>query len=224
MMKKMLLAFMALSVAMVSCHKDDEDPAPRDTDVSYQPLTVGSTWSYKTKNNISSVESNYTLTATNKDTSINSKSYKVFTRSDAGNEYYYNTGNAYYQFGSIANITGPTELLYLAADVEAGGSWTETKDVAIPGLGASNLKVTYTVVEKLASYTVEGKAYSDVIHVKLTLSDITLSGIPVPITSQDLQFYYAAGVGRIKQQVKVTITGLSPVDNETNLTTSAIVP
>lgn len=223
-MKKMLLAFMALSVAMVGCHKDDEDPAPPDTNISYQPLTVGSTWSYKTKNNISSAESVYTLTVTSKDSSINSKNYKVFTRSDGANEYYYNTGDEYYQFGSIVNITGPTELLYLASDVEAGGSWTEAKDVTIPGLGASNLKVTYTVLDKLDSYTVEGKAYSDVIHVKLALSDITLSGIPVPITSQDLNFYYAAGVGRIKQQIKIAITGLSPVDNETSLTASTIVP
>lgn len=222
-MKKILVACMAVSVVLVSCSKDEE-PEPIPTDDSYQPVTVGSSWSYETEDKVASTKVSYILTASSQDSTINGKSYAVFTRSVGGNEYYYNTGDDYYQFGGLANITAPTELLYLKANVAAGSGWDETKAVNIPGLGNANLKVSYSVVEKLPTFIVEGKTYTDVIHVKLTMSDVTLSGIPVPVISQDLHFYYAAGIGKIKQQVKLNITGIAPVDNETNLKTYTIVP
>jgi hypothetical protein len=226
-MKKMLLAFMAMSVVFASCSKDDKDDeeeTPPPANVSYQPLTVGSTWTYKTKNNITSTEGSYVLAVTGADTSINGKAYKVFSRTGAGNEYYYNSNDEYYQFGGIANVTAPTELLYLKSNTAVGANWTETKNVTIPGVGDATVKVTYTNVEKLISYSVEGKDYADVIHVKLDLSDVTLSGTPVPIVSQDLHFYYAKGIGRIKQIVKLNITGLGQRDEELVLTASTIAP
>jgi hypothetical protein len=224
-MKKMMLAFAAFTFVFVSCSKDeDNDPTPPETSKSYQPLTVGSTWLYKSRNNAAGTDATYTLTATSGDSTINGKSYKVFSRTNASNEYYYNTGDQYYQFGAIANITAPTELLYLNSSVDAGVSWAETKDVNIPGLGVANLKITYTTVEKLASLIVEGKTYENVIHVKLELSEVKLGAVPVPVVSQDIHFYNAEGVGRIKQTVKLNITGITPVDNELSLTTATIVP
>jgi hypothetical protein len=73
----------------------------------------------------------------------------------------------------------------------------------------------------MASLVVEGVTFTDVFHVKVELSNITVGGVPLTVTSQDLHFYYAPNVGRIKSQLKLTITppigAPIVVDNETNL-------
>jgi hypothetical protein len=222
-MKKLIPALLALPLFFASCDKDDDSTPPA---ANYQPTSAGSTWTYETTNNITTVKASFTVTAKGTDTTIGTKTYKVYTNSAGTNDYYYNNGSDYYQFGGIAGITDNTELLYLKTNLAAGAGWDETKTVSIPSLGNANVKLSYTFVEKVASMTVEGNAYSDVLHIKVTLSNITVSGIPIPVTLQELHFYYAPGVGRIKSQIKLTLTPPigSPivVDNETNLKSSLI--
>lgn len=224
-MKKILSIALLAGVLISSC-KDDDDPVPPATTANFQPTTAGSTWTYEFKNTTTpSQNHNFTLTATSKDTTVGTKTYKVFTRTDGENEYYYASGADYYQFGGIAGITDRTELLYFKSNVEAPNGWDETKSVVIPGLGTASVKMSYTIVEKLASFSVEGKSYANVVHVKVDLSNISVSGFPVPVASQDLHFYYADGVGRIKSQIKINIpaAGLNS-DNETSLKAYTIVP
>lgn len=222
-MKKLIPALLALPLFFASCDKDDSTPP---TTVSYQPTSAGSTWTYETTNNITTAKASFTVTAKGTDTTIGTKTYKVYTNSAGANDYYYNNGTDYYQFGGIAGITDNTELLYLKTNLAAGAGWDETKTVSIPSLGNANVKLSYTYVEKIASKTVEGNTYSDVLHVKVSLSNISVSGISIPVTTQELHFYYAPGVGRIKSQIKLTLTPPigSPivVDNETNLKSSVI--
>jgi hypothetical protein len=223
-MKKVIFALLALPLFFASCDKDD-DPAPPAA-ANYQPTTIGSTWNYETTTKPANTKTSYTLTATSSDSTINGKTYKVFTNSGGDNDYYYNNGTDYYQFGGIAGITDNAELLYLKTNVAVGAGWDETKTVAIPGLGDASVKLNYTYFEKVASMTVEGNTYTDVLHIKVALSNITISGFPITITTQDLHFFYAPGVGRIKSQIKLTLTPPlgSPiaVDNETNLKSSDI--
>ena len=226
MMKKLSPALLLLSLVFAGCGKDD-NPTPVVT-VNYQPTTSGSTWIYETTNNITSAKASFAVTVKGTDTAINGKTYKVFTNTSGGNDYYYNNGTDYYQFGGIAGITDNTELLYLKSTTAVGSGWEETKPVNIPGVGAASVKLNYTLVEKVPSMTVEGKTYTDVLHVKIDLSSITISGIPVPVSTQDIHFYYAPGVGRIKSQIKLTLTppigSQLKTDNETNLKSSVIVP
>lgn len=223
-MKKLFPVLFALTVGFVACDKDDDDGG--STPANYQPLTAGSTWTYETTTRPANTKTSYTLTATTGDSSINSKTYKIFTNSAGTNDYYYNNGTEYYQFGGIAGITGNTELLYLKSNLSAGAGWNETKNVTIPGIGNASVKMNYTFVEKMASMSVEGATFNDVLHVKVELSDISVTGMPLPVASQDLHFYYAPGVGRIKSQLKLTINPPigSPivVDNETNLKSYSI--
>lgn len=224
-MKNFFRALTGLVLLLAACKKDNSSGGGT-TAVSYQPATAGSTWNYETTNNLNSTKSTYTLTATSGDSSINGKTYKIFSNTAGTNDYYYSSGTDYYQFGGIAGITGNTELLYLKSSQAAGAGWSETKDVSIPGIGNANVKLSYTFVEKIASMAVEGVTFTDVLHVKVELSNITVSGIPLPVSSQDLHFYYAPNVGRIKSQIRLTITPPigSPivVDNETNLKTYTI--
>ena len=227
MIEKLSPALLFLTLVFAGCDKDD-DPTPPVVTVNYQPTTTGSTWIYETTNKITSAKATYAVTVKGTDSAINGKTYKVFTNTSGANDYYFNNGTEYYQFGGIAGITNATELLYLKANVTAGTTWEETKSVTIPGIGAASVKLTYTLVEKVATMTVEGNTYSNVLHVKVDLSSITVSGIPVTIASQDIHFFYAPSVGRIKSQIKLTLT--QPIgsqlitDNETNLKSSVIVP
>lgn len=221
MKKELFGALLAMPLFFAACDKDNSDD--NQNTVSYQPTTTGSTWQYESENKLTSTETEYTLTATDKDTSVGGKSYNVFTNSGGANEYYYSSGNDYYQFGGIAGITGNTELLYLKA---TGSAWDETKTVNIPGLGDASVKLNYTLVETIPSMTVAGTAYTNVLHVKVELSNISVSGLPITVASQDLHFYYAPNVGRIKSQIKLTLTpplgGPITVDQETNLKSATI--
>ena len=219
-MKKIFPVLFGFSLLLAACSKDNS-PGGGTTTPNYQPVTAGSTWTYESTNKLTSAKSSYTLTATSGDSAINGKTYKIFTNSGGSNDYYYNNGTEYYQFGGIAGITGNTELLYLKSNVAVASGWNETKTVTIPGLGTANVKLGYTLVEKMANLTVEGVTYNDVMHVKVDLSDISVSGIPVTISSQDLHFYYAPNVGRVKSVIKLTLTPPigSPIvtESETNL-------
>lgn len=226
-MKKLAPALLLLSLVFAGCNKKN-DPTPPVVTVSYQPTTAGSTWIYETTNNITTAKASFAVMAKGTDTTVGGKAYKIFTNTSGGNDYYYNNGTDYYQFGGIAGITENTELLYLKTNVAAGTEWNETKLVTIPGIGPANVKISYMLVEKIATMTVEGKSYADVLHVKITLSDITVGGFPVPVSNQEVHFYYAPLVGRIKSEIKLTVTpplGAQLVtDNETNLKSSVIVP
>ena len=224
-MKKLFPILFALTVGFVACDKDDDDGGG-GTPANYQPTSAGSTWTYETTTKPSNTKTSYTLTATAGDSAINGKTYKIFTNTAGSNDYYYNNGTEYYQFGGIAGITGNTELLYLKSNLAAGAGWSETKNVTIPGIGNASVIMNYTFVEKMANMTVEGATFNDVLHVKVELSSISVSGVPLPVASQDLHFYYAPGVGRIKSQIKLSITPPigSPIvaDNETSLKSYSI--
>jgi hypothetical protein len=68
--------------------------------MSYTP---NSTWNYTVTNNVTATNLNYTITSTNRDSSINTKTYHIFTNSTVGsaNEYYNLTGNDYYTFRNL---------------------------------------------------------------------------------------------------------------------------
>lgn len=229
-MQKTLL-FAALVTALfcfADCKKKKTNPVPQPTG-DFQPLTTGSEWNYTVTSGTSS--SSYKLTATNKDSVLNGRTYKVMTNSAGPNEYYNKTGSDYYRFAKLAEFNNQTiELLYLKDNLSKGQTWIETKSINVvlpPPVGTVPVtaKFTFTVAEKGIGYTVAGKSYKDVIKITAVPEFTALvlgSPTSIPSTS-DLQYFYARTVGLIYSKTVITIPSAS-INNssETSLTSSVI--
>ncbi|RZK33359.1 MAG: hypothetical protein EOO61_15450 [Hymenobacter sp.] len=191
------------------------------------PNTANSSWNYDTKTTAPTpATGNYTLKATNKDTVIGSRTYRVYTNSGGQNEYYAQVGSDYYQYTTAAGLsTQAVEVLYLK-DAAAGTTWSETQSITMNNIPISTT-LNYQIAEKGISYTTNGKTYTDVTHVKVTLGAFTLP-FPIPITqTSDIHFYYARGIGRIYNHTKITVAAALlmlnlSIDNELLLKTYTI--
>ncbi len=203
MKRLMPAATLAILLLAAGCKKK----AGTDTPASYMPNTANSSWNYDTKTYApAAATSNYTLKATNKDTTIGSRTYRVYNNSGGQNDYYAQVGSDYYQYTSLGGLGGQrVEILYLK-DGATGTAWSETQNLTLGTMSVS-VAVNYQVTEKGITYTTNGKTYNDVTHVTVKFGTITIPGIPIPIAPvSDVNFYYARGIGRIYSRAKVTIS------------------
>ena len=203
-MKNNYLPFLALILAVSACKKSSTT-APTTPDV-YIDITAGITKKYQTTNNLTAAVTTNTQTSTSRDSSINGKTYHVFTNSNGtANEYYNITGNDYYTFRSLgaalANLT--VESIYLKDNAAVGTSWSQLVNVPVTGIptGAS-VTLTNTIAEKGISRTVSGIAYTNVIHITTT---IAVAGLPASSITTDIQSYYAAKAGLIEGKNKLIL-------------------
>jgi hypothetical protein len=204
-MKYFLPTVLAALLFSTGCKKKSSDETP----ATYMPNTANNSWSYNTKTNAPTASTgSYVLKATNKDTLIGSRTYRVYTNTGGQNEYYAQSGTNYYQFASAATTglsTQSVETLYLK-DASVGSSWSESQTLTMSGVTAT-VPVNYQVIEKDISYTVNGKTYNNVTHVKATLGSISIPGFPLPLTpTSDVNFYYSRGIGRIYSHVKIALS------------------
>lgn len=185
-----------------NCSKEDSPGNVATT--NYSPLTVGSFWVYSYKQNANPAVTD-TLTALSKDTSINSKNYKVLGSSaNIGNSYLTKIDSNYYRFASYPAI-GSFEELYLKDNRDVNSPWTNTVTFNYPGVPIPlTANLTYTIKEKGISYTVAGKSYSDVIHVRLDASIAVAGG---NVGGGD--FYYAKNIGLISGNILLTVATLN---------------
>jgi len=217
-MKNIILSFLTLSILGISCQQDDP-PSPVTAD-KYMSLTAGSTWNYELINNVATTTTPFTLTATSKDSIINTKTYKVFTNSSgSSNEYFNITGNDYYTLRSLPASFGGTsvENIYLNDNAAVGTSWSQSYPLG-SGLNAT---VTNTITEKGISKTVKGTTYTGVIHVTTTIIG-TVGGVQLPLSAltTDIHSYYTAKLGLIQFFNKINLKFAGTVDNidqQTNL-------
>jgi len=225
MNKSSFWAIIMLPVLAISCKKEEGTPAPA---VKFMSLTTGSIWNYKQVDNPSTipVTSIYSITATARDTTINSKIYKVFTNSSGGSEYYNITGSDYYTYRKLPDALGGgyVEVLYLKDNAAAGDTWTQTSPVTISVFTIS-LTLSNKIEQKGITKIVNGITYTDVVDVKTTLS---VSGIPVTYTiTSDIDYYYAPKFGQIENKTKIdlTVTGIAPInfDQKTELQSATIL-
>ena len=205
-MKKVLLGGLFLSLFAISCSKDGDDGEEPVTAV-YLNSKAGSTWNYETTDNATpGTPETYTLTSTNRDSTVNGKSYHVYTNSSSGaSEYNNKTGNDYYRFQALpADLGGQNvEELYLKSGSAVNASWTQSFNIPA-GIITFMLTNTNKIVEKNISRTVNGTLYNNVTHVK---TDVAISGLPpgtVTITS-DIHQYYAPNYGMIEANIKFTV-------------------
>lgn len=219
-MKTNLLIFFVAAVIFTSCSKNNSDNNSSTTN-TYINTNAGSTWNYHQVDSSSNspVVSDYTLTSSSNDTTINSKKYHIYNASNGGNQYMTVSGNDYYQYDSIPVAGGINiERLYLKDNAAVGTPWDQSFTLNIPNLpvpGGVTLTVTSKIVEKGISRTVNGISYSNVIHVSTSLSSpLIISGFTSSIDS-----YYAPKYGLIESKTVVHLD-YSGITEDVNISTN----
>jgi len=222
-MKRTILAIFILLIAGVSCKKTSSgtitDP------VKYMSFAPGNSWIYETQNNITATTTTNTSTSSPRDSAINGKTYHVFTNSNGtANEYYNLTGNDYYTFRDLSAALGisPVETVYLKDNANSGSSWSQTVNVPLSGVPTTIPVIfTNTITAKGISRTVNGKIYTDVIHITTT---VVITGLPAGSVISDIQSYYAPKYGLIESKNKISVPLLTStnIDQNTILKSSNI--
>ncbi len=207
-MKTNVFFFCIIALTFTACKKDNtpDNPNPPKAD-TYINTTSGSSWTYHEidSSGTTPVSSDFTVTSTSKDTSINSRSYHIYNYSYGGSQYLNTSGHDYYQFDSMPGGlgTGVFERLYLKDDAAVGASWKQDFSVTIP-VSPFPVPVTVTnnITEKGISRTVNGVNYTDVIHVTTSISSIL---IPATALSSNINIYYAKKYGLIENNSMVNL-------------------
>ncbi|CAN5492638.1 hypothetical protein BH11BAC3_BH11BAC3_29390 [soil metagenome] len=224
-MKQTVFGILAVIILGISCKKD-APPTPAPVADRYLNSNNASSWNYELVNNITVTTSLYTLTSTNRDSTISSKPYHVFTNSGTtGNEYYNITGNEYYNFRSLPAAFGGSnvEVLYLKDNVAVGGTWFQAFSVTASGFPAV-VTLANTIAEKGITKVINGVTYNDVIKVSTNIT-ATISNIPLPAgaLTTDIQTFYAPKYGLIQSinKIDVNFSGIMDhTDQQTNLKSS----
>lgn len=209
-MKIKSLLFYSILLFAISCKKKDNPVTPAQD--NYLATSSGSTRNYHQVDSSSAtpVNTNYTLTSTSKDSTVNGKAYHVFTNSTGNNQYLTVSGNDYYQLDSLpAGFgTGVFERLYLKDNAAVGTSWTQSLTVTLQGVPVP-VTLTYNIAEKGITRIVNAKSYSDVIHVTTTISS---SLIPSASLVTNINSYYAKKYGLIESSTKINLNYLGFVE------------
>ncbi|MBI2730379.1 MAG: hypothetical protein HYX40_06470 [Sphingobacteriales bacterium] len=203
-MKNTFFAFLIITALIISpsCKKkSDGTPSGPGTVQNFQPTTSGSTWTYTAVSN--GTTRDYTLTATSKDTVINTTTYKVFTNSGGPNEYYTKTGSDYYHYSFYEAINQAIELLYIKDNLSVNNSWKQTKNATINGVNGT-AELECVVMEKGISYTAGGKTYADVTHVKINPT-FYASGFKLSNNKADIHYYFANNTGFIYSTTDLSV-------------------
>lgn len=217
-MKTCILSLLALSLVFASCSKNDNsDQNTTPAADAFINTTSGSTWIYHIDNNSggSPSSSDYTVTSTNKDTSINSRTYHVYSYSYGGSQYMGLSGHDYYEYDSIpgsSSIGGiAVERLYLKDNLSNGGTWKQDFTFNVTGSPIPiPLSVSNKITEKGISKTVNGIPYTNVTHVTSTISS---SLIPASSLTSAIDSYYAPKYGLIENSTVVSLNYMGITEN-----------
>lgn len=223
-MKIKNLLLPAFLLFMISCTKSkSNNVSPQD---GYLTTSAGSTWNYHETDSTgpAPVNKDYTLTSTSRDSLINNKNYHVYGNSGGSNQYFYFSGNDYYQFDSLPAGFGLTvfERLYLMDTAPVGFTWTQTLTVNLSGTPVP-FTLTYNIAEKGISRNVNGTTYSDVIHVTTSLHS---SLIPTAALTTDINSYYAEKYGLIENTSIISLnymTFIQNINTETKLVSATLL-
>jgi hypothetical protein len=223
-MKLINLAICAFLLFTVSCSKKTGDTPVNPSPTGYLTTSAESSWNYHQidSSHIDSlhptpVNSDYTITSTAKDTSINTRTYHVYSNSAGGNQYLNLSGNDYYQFDSLpAGLgTGVFEELYLKDNAAIGTTWTQNQSVMVTGSPVPvPVLLSFTIAEKNISRMENTTNYTNVIHVLATISS---SLIPAASLTSSINSYYAPNYGLIESSTKINLNYLGLLEN-VNLT------
>lgn len=184
----------------------------------YLNLSNGNIWNYQ---NIDSTVTpptitNFSLTAGGADTTVNGMVFKRLTSSRGGSEFYNNTGADYYTLFNLPAPIGTVTSLYLKDNVNAGTTWEGVNTSfdfdagslgipGVPGMVPVTVKIINTIMEKGISRSVNNVTYTNVIHVKSTISVTSTNLIfnaflATQQPTTDIKNYYAPRYGSIESR------------------------
>jgi hypothetical protein len=159
--------------------------------LTYQPKVPGSRWTYVRTTPLGNTT--YNFIRLSNENNLNGHTYQVFNSDVDGEQYLRQEGDKYYTV--LTASTNKPELLVLDISKNINESW-------IGGVNGSDT-YTYTIKEKIPIYTLDGFTFRNVFKVYQTRSNgssTTLSG----------DTYYAQGIGMVKTEGTVSISGLPP--------------
>ena len=206
----LLICLFSLSLLSISCKKDPDPapvvPPPAD---KYMTFTTASSWNFERISDPSSTSpdtTSFSITSSNRDTTIGTRQYHVFTNNNGGpNEYYYNNGSDYYTYRKLPADFGDTyvEIIYLKDNAPVGTEWSQSYPINYSGL-AFTLVLSNKIEERGLTKTINGKEYKDVIRVS---TNISATGIVLPYTlSDEVNYFYAPKYGSIKEETKIDLS------------------
>lgn len=221
-MKQILIGAIACTCFFAACKKSDKKDSASN---QFMSATPGSTWNYSFKDNTNAAANyNYTVTSSNSDTSVNSRTYHKYSVSTGGTEYYNISGHDYYTYAALpAQIGGNyIENLYLKDNAAVGTNWMQTYNIIYMSVPIT-LQTTNSIVATGLTRTVEGTAYTNVIQVN---TSITPPAIPGLTLTSNISYYYAPRVGMIENHIEIHISGLGTaqdVNTQTTLVSATIL-
>jgi hypothetical protein len=242
-MKKVILLGVIVALFGISCKKSSDSGGGANVVTDpYMTTAAGTTWNYKTHDNVTGADTNSITTSTNKDTTLFGKSYHMFNdltveTNQTDTTYMSQLGNDYYQLASLSAQIDPFEMKYLSSSAAVGESWPNSFSSTSSGTTIT-ATIKNTIEERGGSVTIGSKTYTNVIKVK---TDITNANIQVsippfgtqnitPTIIQDVHSYFAPKYGAVKRDYKLKITAgflgqvqtVTDMDKSTTLTSSSI--
>jgi len=230
-MKQTLLGCFLIAIAAVSCKDKPAVVAPVDPGISYLTMDSGTLWNYQVDNitDTLTTSTGYSLEASNEDTTINTRIYKIFHRTDTNglhSDYFRVAVNEYFQFTRLDSRLPTTEVKYLVNNAPLGTFWDDPFEITQNQAGITvtvNATLRNTVEEKGVSVTVDSTTYDNVIKVKTEVINPTItSSLPIPLSiepiTQNIYAYYAPKYGLIKRefQLIVDVNALGTIQNFIN--------
>lgn len=203
-MRTIILLTLPALFLFASCKKENSSGETPEENLNYLNTTAGSSWLYHEINSSgpSPVQSDYRVTSTASDTTINNKSYHIYSLSYGGSRYLNLSGNDYYEFDTVPGEGVKSfERLYLKGGVPVGTSWSQSENLVVEGIPIP-MKITNTIVSTTLIKEVNGKSYEKVIHIKTT---ITTDKLPAGSLMTDINSYYAPNYGLIENTSKLTL-------------------
>jgi hypothetical protein len=210
-MKTIILFTLSALFLFSSCQKENSTPEAPKENTNYINVTSGSSWVYQEINSSgsSAVKSDYTVTATSRDTMISNKSYHIYSFSYGGFRYLSLSGKDYNEFDTLPGGGSKYfERLYLKSGASVGTTWSQSENLLVQGIQLP-VKLNNTIVDNALVKEVNGKSYDKVIHVKTT---ITSDLIPSASLTTDINSYYAPNYGLIENTSKLNLNFLGTVE------------
>lgn len=201
---KQLSFFIVILVIFAACKKDNGGEKPVDPIKSYVNTEVGSTWLYHEldASTGSNIESDYSVTSLGKDTIIETKKYHIYSYSYGGNKYLHQSNTDYFEYDSLNGYLGnPVQRLYLKSNLSVNGAWSQSFSIPVTMGITINAKLNNQIKDK-GERIVNGITYSDVIHVKST---ITSPDIPADKLISDIDSYFSPGYGLIENHTVINL-------------------
>lgn len=200
---------LSLFVCLASCRKkgDNEKLTGENQNApELMPTDSGSWWLMKDNNGEITI-----TTATGRDSFIENNTYEYYEMRDTGTgaitPYFYAKNDGYYL--SLPDITGQGDFIptiICTVNPKVGDTWTNTSLIHYSGIPVS-IKSNGKVVTTTGSLTINGHTYQNVVETENDLK-AKPSFSPVWMDAGTLTIYFVSGIGIIKNDLDVDVSGV----------------